>query len=171
MVMMSAIGGHSATAQLVCTDEVYVVRQANGSCCTVTVYTCRGTIGGNFVVQFGDVTPGEGCDDVSHQMPYFLKEVAKQAIIRFAPVPIPECPATSTIPFQTKWSSCYRWHNGVAMPCVQMFCIRTCSVCVVPDPTTCDPSGFSLQFVGCSTSEQACPNQSGNCAVNSCESW
>jgi hypothetical protein len=142
--MMSAIGGHSATAQLVCTDEVYVVRQANGSCCTVTVYTCRGTIGGNFVVQFGDVTPGEGCDDVSHQMPYFLKEVAKQAIIRFAPVPIPECPATSTIPFQTKWSSCYRWHNGVAMPCVQMFCIRTCSVCVVPDPTTCDPSGFSL---------------------------
>jgi hypothetical protein len=177
MAIMFAIGGHSASAQLVCSDEVYVVPNYNvldehgkPTCCTVTVQTCREWVGGVFEITFGKVVLGEGCATLSDDMPWIRREVNRKAIGRFSPEPIPDCPATTTVMIRTKWSPCYRWVGGEALPCGAANCIRTCRVCYMPDETPCNPEGKRLSYVGCSTSEGACPTTTGSCSVNVCES-
>jgi hypothetical protein len=167
---MFAIGGHSAKAQAIRSNETYMIRTPSGSCCTVTIETCREWVGGSFVVTYGALQFGSGCAGMSEDMPWVTREIDRIATRRFSPEGIPPCPVTTTISIQTKWTSCYRWINGWAHPCGASYCIRTCTLCTQGDPTSCEPGGVKVVFVGCSNSEVPCPNPSGNCSVNTCTS-
>lgn len=179
IIGLALLGQVSKAQSYTCVPETFVVADGSGGCCSLTVKYCYYVNGTTIDFYVEQITVPNGCNIVPS--PGLISFLQKKILYRLAfatIIPeIPNCPATMILTVKAHSGNCMDLAPPVPGSnvkvynlCGDIFCLRTCAICLSTtetDPCTSEPM---VVFTGCSYSGQPCalPNNSQGCRYNTC---